>query len=296
MNVQDVLIQLGYTLMDQGDSYRARPIYRASKNNTSLKIDKETGRFIDFGVGIHGDFNELIRLSLNLKNVEEAKKYLSNKGVLLVKEKNLLPELKGIKTYPPEILANLFQTHDYWLEKGISLQTLKTFQGGVARTGKMKDRYVFPIYNPTGSIIGFNGRDLTSKHSIKWKLIGPKAEFLYPTFFNSSFIQESKEVVLIESIGDCLKLWDSDVKNTLVLFGTEISIPQINMLLRTDPNKIIIALNNEPNNENIGNLASKKIQKKLFKYFDFSQVEIRLPSKKDFGECSLDEIEKWKTL
>jgi hypothetical protein len=40
----------------------------------------------------------------------------------------------------------------------------------------------------------------------------------------------------------------------------------LNYLLRISPNKIIVATNNEPDNNFVGNNASEKIKKKLNKY------------------------------
>ena len=46
--------------------------------------------------------------------------------------------------------------------------------------GKMKDRYVFPIFDKMDRLIGAAGRDVTNFSSIKWKLIGEKSLWVYP--------------------------------------------------------------------------------------------------------------------
>lgn len=77
--IRDVLTDIGYSLRDYGKEYRAKPIYRDSDNNTVLSIKKDTGRWIDFKEGISGSFEELIKLSLNLSSIDDAKKFLVDK-------------------------------------------------------------------------------------------------------------------------------------------------------------------------------------------------------------------------
>ena len=144
----------------------------------------------------------------------------------------------------------LKKDHSYWINRGVSQETLNLFLGGVADNGKMKNRYVFPIFNAKNNIIGFSGRDITNLSKIKWKHIGEKTEFVYPLFVNSEIIQQQKEIILVESIGDMLSLWQAGVKNTLVTFGTSLSLAILNYSLKLDPKKIYISLNNDSNKNN----------------------------------------------
>ena len=81
-NIKEVLLELGYSnIMDTSKAYRTRPIYRDSDNNTVLSIDKTSGRFIDFARNITGSFDDLVKLSLNLTTIEEARAWLSTKTV-----------------------------------------------------------------------------------------------------------------------------------------------------------------------------------------------------------------------
>ena len=159
----------------------------------------------------------------------------------------------------------------------------------------MKNRYVFPIFNSKEEIVGFSGRDITNQSKIKWKHLGDKINWCYPTFLNLDIVKEKKEVYIIESIGDCLSLWDAGIKNTIVTFGLEVSVSILNLLLKVDPNKIYISFNNDENKNKASNEAADKAINKLLRYFDKNQLYIKLPSKKDFGEMSIEEIVQWKT-
>ena len=295
LNVFQVLTDLGYKLKDHGKEYRARPLYRDSDNDTVLKIEKNSGNWFDFKQNISGDLNSLVKLTLKLDGVDEAKQWLKNKNFISQVATNLeRPLIKSAKSFDINILDRLENRHDYWINRSINSETISQFKGGVAHAGKMKNRYVFPIFNLRNSIIGFSGRDVTNTSKIKWKHLGEKSDFLYPLFLNHSILEEQREVILVESVGDMLNLWQSGIKNVLVTFGTSLSLPILNHMLKLDIKKIYISLNNDSNKNMAGNIGADKIYARLKRYFDQRQLKIALPVKKDFGEMTNEEILQWK--
>lgn len=295
VNVYQILTDLGYKLKDCGKEYRARPLYRDSDNDTVLKIYKDSGHWFDFKENISGDFTSLINMTLKLEDPHKAKEWLKNKNFTFYSpKKDDKPKLKSIKNFDIEMLSKLQDDHTYWLNRGINNETLLQFKGGVAKSGKMKSRYVFPIFNNDGKLMGFSGRDITNISKIRWKHIGEKNDFLYPIFLNSSTIELDKKVILVESIGDMLNLWQNGVKNTIVTFGTNLSLRILNFLLKIDVQKIYISLNNDSNKNMAGNIGADKVRARLKRYFDDRQLKIALPEKKDFGEMSREEILEWK--
>ena len=295
LNVFQVLTDLGYKLKDHGKEYRARPLYRDSDNDTVLKIEKNSGNWFDFKQNISGDLNSLVKLTLKLDGVDEAKQWLKNKNFISQIASDVeKPLIKSVKSFDINILDRLENRHDYWINRNITQETISQFKGGVAHAGKMKNRYVFPIFNLKNNIIGFSGRDVTNISKIKWKHLGEKSDFLYPLFLNHSILQEQREVVLVESVGDMLNLWQSGIKNVLVTFGTSLSLPILNHMLKLDIKKIYISLNNDSNKNMAGNIGADKIHSRLKRYFDQRQIKIALPIKKDFGEMTNEEILQWK--
>jgi DNA primase len=76
---------------------------------------------------------------------------------------------------------------------------------------------VFPVYNEHNQIIGFSGRHVESnndkwKHLPKWKHVGKRNNWVYPAFNTATGVDEEiefkKEVILVESIGDALALYE----------------------------------------------------------------------------------------
>lgn len=295
-SIKEILLNLGYSnIADHGKEFRAKPIYRDSSNNTSLSIRKDNGRFIDFSLGISGSFEDLIKLSLNLSSVEEAQKWLNNNNISFTPIEQEKPKIVETKIFDKESLLKLEKDHSYWIKRGVPENIIKIFEGGVALKGKLSGRYVFPIFNGKDQIIGFSGRDLVNDISRpKWKHIGNKSKWCYPLKINRKSIITSREIFIVESIGDMLSLYSSGVENTIVSFGLDISVSILNFLLKCDLKKIYISFNNDEAKNSAGNEAAEKIKNKLSKYFDSYQISIKLPSKKDFGEMNREEILEWK--
>jgi hypothetical protein len=296
-NIKEVLLELGYSnIMDTPKAYRARPIYRDSDNNTVLSIDKTSGHFIDFARNITGSFDDLVKLSLNLTTIEEARVWLSTKTVSVSIERVQKPEIQMSKIYSPSLLNKLHQDHSYWEQRGVSTYSVSEFKGGVSKSGKMQHRYVFPIFNGKNEVIGFAGRDLLqieNNKRPKWKLIGDKSMWKYPLFLNYKLLKSEKRVIIVESIGDMLSLWDAGIKNVVVSFGLSLSSGLVNTLLRYDISDIIVSFNDDSENNGAGNRAATKARNKLLNYFDPSQVRVIFPTLGDFGEMSKQQISDW---
>lgn len=291
-SVHDILTSLGYDLRDFGKSFRAKPIYRDSNNSTALIIDKETGRWHDFSTSQGGDIKQLIKLTLKTPSEDDLIKYLNGFTPSAVTNN---VKIEQQKTFSKDLLIKLRKDHTYWEKRGISKDTLDLFQGGVADNGKMANRYVFPIFNSKDDIVGFAGRDLTGRSEIKWKLIGSKMNWNYPLKLNKDLIMKSREVIIVESIGDLLSLWEAGIKNVIVAFGVELNSSLTPFLIKIDAQKIFLSFNNEIDNDSIGNKAAEKAKSKLINHFDEKQIQIALPTKKDFGEMTYEEIKLWKS-
>lgn len=283
-DIKTILEGLGYVLLDRGKEWRAKPIYRQSDNDSSLRILKDSGKWIDFARGTGGDFKKLVEIS--------GGKIDFSLDIPIKKD----PMVSLDEIFDKKELENLKKDHSYWNDRGISSQTLDLFLGGViphTTKSSMYNRYIFPIKNNRNEFIGVSGRWLGKKNSKnipKWKHLGAVDSWVYPAFLNRNEIIFKKEIILVESIGDALALWEAGIKNFLVLFGLKIGRALLKSLIAADPNKIIISTNNDSENNFAGNNAAKKIQDTLLEFFDKDQVQIILPKCKDWGETKSEEI------
>ena len=279
-NIKEILTELGYTPTDEGGShYRCSAIYREGDCKTALRINARTGYWWDFVEGRHGPFKDLIALTLKEEDNTKIDNWIKERGITFANISEQIPKLKIQKLFDDKIIKSLVKDHSYWTKRGISEDNLIKFKGGVCLSEHLKNRYVFPIFNNKNEIVGLAGRDITGKKDNKWKLMGQKKDWVWPAFLNSKDIIGQKEVILVESIGDGLALYESGVKNFICLFGVEISWNIINFLLRLKMERIIIATNNDSKfgKSNTGNASALKIQGRLERWMD-TNVEIRLPA------------------
>lgn len=293
MTIKDILLSAGYRItMETGEYYKMRPLYRQSSSNNALSVNKKTGHFTDFVTGEKGSIEKLIRLT-------------TGGSIEFEPEVNKIDDLKEevqIRFNKEEIKA-LLPSYGFYNKRGISDETLKTFQSGYCSYGKMNDRYVFPILNPDGELVGLNGRAMresTSPNWIKWKILGRRTSFVYPLYFNKEYIQQSRKLILVESTGNMLALWESGIRNTLVTFGTSISKKLLAAILSLNPLEIVVSMDNDEKNNNPGQKASDKIVKELEKWFDKSQIKVKVsPLGLDWGDVLKSQgreslLELWK--
>lgn len=288
---QSILESLGYILIDFGDHWRTKALYREGDNTTAVKIYKNTGVWMDF-VDNRGckPFEALVKLTTNDQSMfSDILERIKKEGpVNHVKVDKIQME----KTYSEDVLNKLFPNYKFYSDKGISEETQKCYRVGLAGVGKMYRRMVFPIYNEYKQIIGFSGRKIDDNNDYpKWKHIGKKTTWVYPAHVEGnecdSEIETTSQVILVESIGDAMALYDQGVKNVLVLFGLSASPSIINYLSSKVLSDIFISTNNDSNSkENRGLIAAIKNYLKLSLHFDLNALTIKLPEKgNDFGEC-----------
>lgn len=294
-NISYILSSLGYSLRDTGTYWRTRPLYRESDNPTVLGIHKQTGKWFDFSANKGGSLKELVEITcqyqgLDIK-VDDLLKIFDSSLVL-----NLKHKIRTIKYYDNEILNKLVKDHSYWVNRGIPLHIISQFNGGIAKTGSLKDRYVFPVYDEYNRITGFAGRDLKNISNEdrkkygrpKWKLMLSSSDTIYPL----SECENNDRAFLVESIGDMLSLITAGYQNVFVLFGVKIFSKLINFLVKKDFKKIVIAMNNDSENNSVGNEAANSIKLTLSKFFDENQLEIILPVQNDWNVTNLNDIKR----
>jgi 5S rRNA maturation endonuclease (ribonuclease M5) len=298
MDFKNILLDVGYSnIKDNGREFRMKPMYRDSSSDTVLSVRKDTGHFIDFSKQISGSFEHLIQLSLGLKTIDEAKIVLKDKWEINGEiKREHRPTVSGVKIFPKSYLEKIIPDHSYWEARGVSKDTLQLFNGGIVHNGTMANRYVFPIFNSKKELIGVTGRYTKDipEGKPKWLHRGRTSEWKYPLQVNQKILKEKKEIILIESVGDMLSLWECGVKNTIVVFGLNISPAFLSLLIKLDPNKIFVSFNDDSDNNSAGNKGVKIAIKKLKNYFDPDQIQVAFPTRNDFGDMSREEILKWR--
>lgn len=287
LTLKSTLEELGYPLKNCGNYYKTRAIYRGGQDMESVAIYPDTGLVIDFVANEKMSVRQLIGRTLNIDEYN-LDIWLKNKNVLLpsYKDSNERPLIREATKISPDYLTKLEPNHQYWIKRGIPLEVMEKFRGGVSHEGKMKNRYVFPVIDSRNQIIGLSGRDLGNR-PMKWKQIGWKSEWKYPFFLNYDIIQEKREIIIVESIGDCLSLFASGIQNVGVSFGLNLDNGIINFIMASNPSKIVLSFNRDSNGA--GQAGALKAWKKLNRYFNAYQIQVKLPNEVgDFNEILLN--------
>jgi DNA primase len=286
--IESVLLKLGFDLKNDGPSFwRCFPIYRESSNATSLRIAKNTGSFIDFSANVKGSIYDLIKLTLGLSSLKEAKQWMEGEGheIQFIEKK---PKIILDKKIEAKYYENLMPSFSFYEKRGISLETLENFECGVCFSGKQNNHLVFVIRDENGDVKGVVGRDLLGGR-VKWKKLGDSRRWVFPLSALSE-AEAAGEIFLVESIGDMLALWDVGVKNVIVLFGIELSSRVLSIISSLSIKKIHISLNNDANKDkNWGQLASESMKNKLSKVVDLEKIQIFPPPEGDWGDLPKEE-------
>lgn len=310
--IKSILEKLGYKLTDFGNHWRTNALYRGGKNSTALQVYKNSGVWVDYVENSkHLPLKSLVEATLQTNDESTIKEMLGGFDFDLpensAEKLNIKPKIDMEKIYPNSILEKLLPHYKFYNDRGIGDETLSFFKSGLATEGAMYQRFVFPIYNSNLEIHGFSGRDMiktpNNKERPKWKHVGKKSKWVYPYYVQDSFgkfpiqdaILESKEVILVESIGDLIRLHDRGFKNVICVFGTSVSSYLSFHLMSLLPQRIVLSLNNDSDKEkNRGQIGALKSYLKLLSLFDKKKIIIHPPKSCDFGEMKDEEFSSWK--
>ena len=293
MDIKDVLIDLGYKINDCGNYWTCQALYRDGQDPTSVAIYPNDNLVLDFVAGEKFSIETLIAKTIGIKTEEEVRKFLTQKSCVVYNRTHFNPEIQICKTYNPEMLKRLIPDHSYWTNRGISENIVSQFRGGVCQVGKYRNRYVFPIFrleNSKTELIGFTGRSLNPKENKRWLHHGSKSFWVYPNFLNHLDLYRTRQVILVEGIGDNLSLWECGIRNTQIVFGIEMCKYLLIYLLKINPSSIVISFNNDAKKSNAGNNASEKLKRRLCNYFSEDKIKILLPQKhKDWNDVLINQ-------
>lgn len=184
-----------------------------------------------------------------------ARKYLENRGFSedIIKEFGV-----GLSLAKQSDLTKLLMSKEYDV----------SILNQIGLSNDMHDVYtnriMFPLYDPSGHIVGFSGRiyDIESKSkyvNTKETVIFKKGNCLYHYHIARDHCSRENSVILVEGFMDVIRLATIGLRNTVALMGTALTKEQINLLTRLSKNIIVCLDGDEP-----GKNAAKKVGEALF--------------------------------
>jgi DNA primase len=146
-------------------------------------------------------------------------------------------------------LQNLDKTHPYLAERGLTPETIDTFELGFCKKGILADHIAIPIHNAAGKLVAYAGR---------WPGEPPddKPKYKLPAGFKKSLelfnlhraAQASPEqpLVIVEGFFDCIKLWQHGVKRVVALMGSTLSPAQEELIRKhAKPASLVLVMLDE---------------------------------------------------
>ena len=174
-----------------------------------------------------------------LEHTLKAKEYLTSRGI----SQNSIEKFGiGYVTDSQSVIKFLNSTHlplPKAVEAGILAQDNK---GNLY--ARLIDRVIFPIYSPSGAIVGFGGRTM-SNHPAKYinspqtKLFN-KSRLLYGYNLAKDTIYKTKQIIVCEGYLDVIMLHQAGFESAVATLGTALTSEHLPLLRKGEP-KVILA-------------------------------------------------------
>jgi len=195
------------------------------------------------------------------------------------------------ETFPEDVLDKLGTDLHYATKRGFDYKVLRSMGCGVSRYGVMNGRFVFPVKDIKGSIVGFSGRDIFNEKGVpKWRHSRFKKGI---NLLNVDLCKKALKawdidtVIISEGPWDVAKLCQAGFWNSMALLGSSVSKGQLEILKRMGVSKVILFMDNDAGGRNneAGNV--KKLDSYAF------EVSVLYPPKEgqDVGDMEVEEIQ-----
>lgn len=294
----------------------------------SFTVYPENGSFYCFGCKAGGDVFTFIKLIENLDYIDAVKLLAERCGVTITEdgEDDALHKLQSTVYEINRETARFYYSNlskpegkwalDYYLSRGLTASTIKSFglgvalpswdslivhlkskgfslqdmvQADVAVKGKngsyydrFRDRSMFPVINVRGNVVAFSGRRRTEDKTVakyvntRDTVVYNKSKNLFALNFAKAHCAES--IILVEGNFDTVALHQNGFKNAVAPLGTAFTSEQA-MILSRYTEEVILCFDSDT----AGEAAIEKAFNTLAKT-GLSVKVIRLPSCKDPDE------------
>jgi len=269
-------------LKKAGANFKANCPFHGEKT-PSFVVSPQKQIFHCFGCGIGGDSIKFVMEMEKLSYPEAIEKLASSYNISLnyTKGKSSFDDEKRVLEvlehwYKTNLVQNDYALK-YLMQRGVAQKSIERFglgyvgssndvinflkanqlplpkavEAGVIATGergeyyaRLIDRIIFPIYNQSGSIIGFGGRTLGS-HPAKYinspqtKLFD-KSRVLYGYHLAKKSIYEQKEIIITEGYLDVIMLHQAGFSQSVATLGTALTASHLPIINKSGA-KVILA-------------------------------------------------------
>ena len=182
---------------------------------------------------------------------------------------------------------------EFYIRKGFDKKILDEYDIGLCldKTKFMKNRVVVPIYDDNHQyLFGCTGRTVIDDYEIKGFTKWLHSSGFNPknTLFNWWMCKDAQSIIIVESVGNALKLIQGGQQNVVAIFGTSLSDQQQIVLECSKIRNVYLALDNDK----AGESSSKKIKKQLSRLFNVYELPIEYYGYEDIGAMTHEAIQR----
>ena len=196
--------------------------------------------------------------SQNLDQNQTAKGYLGSRGI-----SGSSIEKFGIGYVPSSLEVMTFlQQQMFALPKAVEAGVIAQSENAKGYYARLVERITFPIYSPSGSIVGFGGRTITN-HPAKYinspqtKLFN-KSRLLYGYHLAKQSIYKSQKIIICEGYLDVVMFHQAGFTQAVAGMGTALTTEHLPLLRKGEP-KIILAYDGDKAGANAARKASQML-------------------------------------
>jgi DNA primase len=269
-------------LKKAGANYKANCPFHGEKT-PSFVVSPSKQIFHCFGCGVGGDAIKFVMDYEKLSYPETIEKLASSFNFSLRYTQgndsysDIKRVLESISVWYTKSLEHSASAKEYLVSRGISQNSIEKFGIGYVSDSKsvinflnsthlplpkaveagilaqddngnlyarLIDRVIFPIYSPSGAIVGFGGRTM-SNHPAKYinspqtKLFN-KSRLLYGYNLAKDTIYKTKQIIVCEGYLDVIMLHQAGFSSAVATLGTALTSEHLPLLRKGEP-KIILA-------------------------------------------------------
>lgn len=218
-------------LRNKGSELVGRCPIHQGEGERAFRVNLEKGAFNCFSCHKHGNVIDFVAAMEGISIREAALKLAGWFGVETGYKAGETPEAKPrkkarpdakqdkpVKTAPPAVVnpplkfsLRVDPDHQYGLDRGLLPETLEHFGAGLCMSkGTFSGRFVFPLHNEQGDLVGYAGRSIDDAEPKYLFPAGEKGFYKSHLLFNLhrliGQLEPDQPVIVVEGFFDCMKV------------------------------------------------------------------------------------------
>lgn len=174
---------------------------------------------------------------------EAGRAYLEKRGIT----KEIAEQFQlGFAPDEWEVLTGHLRSKGASLDEALAIGLLAQREGGRGPYDRFRGRFIFPIRDRQGRVVGFGGRALADDQMPKYlntpqSPLFDKSHLLYAIDLAADAIRKQQEVVIVEGYVDALTAHQFGYRNVVATMGTALTEQQVGLVKKLTP-RVVLAL------------------------------------------------------